>query len=192
MSSEKKRFIPVSPGRPPGAKNLSTKPHKRFDAEAKKKFLKVYERCGILTEAATAAGVSRHTVYKALNSDEVFKERFEITKDRCLAKLEKEFDDRIYSGNEKIEYDGEGQITKRTVTKDNNLLVKALEVHAPEKYGKKADTSTQNVQINIGDSAIDKLASFLKVDIHEERAKAPPEDGDNMIEAEWEETNGED
>lgn len=168
-------------GRPKGSKSLTSKPHVRFDINAKAKFLKRLERNGSVSDAASFVGISRDTVYKAAKSDPRFKERMEIAKERCVAKLEKELDDRLYSGNEKVEYDGEGNVTKRTVTKDNTLLTKALEANYPEKYGKRGEGG--DTTIVVGDSAISKLAAFLKVSMPEKEVGS----GQEALEADWEE-----
>ena len=187
MSSEKgdgKDYLRQSPGRPVDQPALDYKAPTKFTVEKKRKFLKKLERCGILAEAAASVGVSRNTVYKNMERDEKFKERVEISRERSVARLEKEMEERIYEGNEKFEYDGSGQLVRRTVTKDNNLLTKALEANDPQKWGKKSESNTQvNV---IGDSAIAKLADFLKVDLPE-RDITPNRNEDDALEGDWEE-----
>lgn len=173
-----------SPGRPKGTPAISKKAPTKFTVERKRRFLTKLESCGILSEAAASVGVSRNTIYKVMERDEKFKQRVEIAKERSVAKLEQEMEDRIYNGNEKMEYDGDGNLVRRTVTKDNNLLGRALEANMPEKYGKKQEGNTQ---INVvGDSAISKLADFLKVDLPEKDI-TPKEDEDDVLEGDWEE-----
>lgn len=171
-------------GRPAGVPNIGRKPHAKFDINRKRRFIKKMEACGIITEAAEYVGISRLTVYKAMEKDPRFKERVEIAKERSNARLEREMQSRIYEGNEKLEYDGEGNLTKKTVTKDNALLVKALEANMGEKYGKKTENTNINVNVDVGESAIDKLASFLKVDL-------PEKEVNPAIEGEWQEDDSE-
>lgn len=179
--NDPKAHLKLSPGRPKGTPSLGTKGYNRFDLPRKKRFLKKLEASGSLTEAAAAVGVARNTIYKAMDKDEKFKARVEIARERATANLEVELNDRIYKGNEKLEYDADGKLVRKTVTKDNNLLSRALEANMPEKYGKKNDT---NVQVNVvGDSAINKLAAFLKVDLPEK----DEEKKDGTIDADWEE-----
>lgn len=165
-------------GRPAGVPEIGRKERVVFDTKRRRRFIKKLEQCGVLSEAAASVGVSRNNIYKAMERDPAFKERVEIARERSVANLEKEFEDRIYNGNEKMEYDGDGKLMRRTVTKDNNLLARALEANMPEKYGKKTDSNGGNTIINVGDSAIDKLAAFLKVDLPEREVNNDAIEGD--------------
>jgi len=185
MSSDVDLNSKGKPGRPAGGKNLTTKPYAKFDVNGKIKFLRRLEKTGQVADAASFVGVSRDTVYKAAQKDPRFKEKMDIARERCVAKLEKELDERLYKGNEKVEYDGGGNVLRKTVTKDNALLTKALESHYPEKYGKKSEQKSDTT-IVIGDSAISKLAAFLKVDLPEKEVGGVIED-EEAIEGEWEE-----
>lgn len=169
MSSANENKPKGKAGRPAGLPEVGRKERVTFDTKRKRRFLKKLEQCGVLSEAAASVGVSRNNIYKVMEKDKNFKERVEIAKEKSVAKLEQEFEDRVFNGNEKMEYDGKGNLVRRTVTKDNNLLTKALEANMPEKYGKKTGDGGNNTIVNIGDSAIDKLAAFLKVDLPEEK-----------------------
>lgn len=179
-----------STGRPKGSRSLTQKPVVRFTTKVRKKFLEHLSKHGNFSDAAVHAGISRHTAYSAMTRDPKFKDRVEIAKERCVANLEKELTSRIYDGNVKSEYGADGALFRKTVTHDNNLLIRALEAHAPEKYGKKSEGSGDTTIINVGDSAISKLAAFLKVDlpVSEKAIEGSVEDASDEIEdAEWEE-----
>lgn len=153
---------------------LGRKSHTRFDNTRKRRFIAKLEKDGIISKAAASVGISRITVYKAMEKDETFKQRVEIAKERADARLEEEFQRRIYEGNEKVEYDGEGNVMRKTVTHDNALLTKALESHFPERYGKKTESNV-NVKVSVEDSAISKLANFLNVELPEDEKEINPE-----------------
>lgn len=155
-----------SPGRPKGVPELDRKTITRFDTPRKKRFLKSLEKGRTISESAASVGISRNTVYKAMERDDTFKALVEIAQEKAASALEKELQDRIFEGNKKVVYDENGEVITTTVTKDNALLSKALEANMPEKYGKKPTNETK-VQINVGDSAIAKLASMLKIDLQD-------------------------
>lgn len=179
-----------STGRPKGSRSLTQKPVVRFTTKVRKKFLEHLSKHGNFSDAAVHAGISRHTAYSAMTRDPKFKDRVEIAKERCVANLEKELTSRIYDGNVKSEYGADGALFRKTVTHDNNLLIKALEANAPEKYGKKSDVGDTTI-INVGDSAISKLAAFLKIDLPsaEKSIEGTTEESeeDDIEDAEWEE-----
>lgn len=155
-------------GRKKGTRDLGPRKNKSFDIKAKQKFIRHLEKHGNMGAAADHVGVSRTTVYKAMKKDERLRERVEIAKDRAVQNLEDEMEKRIYEGNEKIEYgydpDGVEYKKKRTVEKDNNLLVRALEANDPAKYSKKTQNTNVNVEVD-GNSALNKLAEFLKISL---------------------------
>lgn len=191
MSTPQKK----SPGRPKGVPELDRKTVVRFDTPRKKRFLKALEKGKTISESAASVGVARNTIYKAMERDETFKALVEIAQEKAASALEKELQDRIFEGNKKIVYDEAGKVISTTVTKDNALLSKALEANMPEKYGKKPTNETK-VQINVGDSAIAKLASKLNVDLEEITGTVienEPDDGDYDISHEdYEDYMGED
>lgn len=163
------------PGRKKGGQDLAVrKPRVAFDINVMNKLLKRLEKTGNLADASAFVGVSRDNVYKHMKKDERFRDRVELAKDRCLANYERELDNRIYEGNQKVEYDGDGKVMKKTVTHDNTLLLKALEANDPDKWGKKSSQSEGGTVVNIGDSAISKLATFLKVDLPSQEKDVTP------------------
>jgi hypothetical protein len=153
-------------GRPKGVKEIGRKRHVKFTPEKKRAFLRQLSKHGNVRSAAGKVGISRLTVYEHMRKDPNFKERVERAKDQALGELQDEFYDRIYNGNEKIEYDEKGDIIRKTVQKDNKLLEKALDAQDPETYGKKDQRTNINVNVD-GASALDKLAEFLKVEAPE-------------------------
>ena len=167
-------------GRPVGVPEVGRKEIVKFDLKRRKRFIQKLSQCGILSEAAAFVGVSRNNIYKVMAKDANFKECVERAKEKSVARLEQEFEDRLYNGNEKIEYDADGKVLRKTVTKDNNLLTRALEANMPEKYGKKSTGPSTEVTINVGDSALDKLAAFLKADL-------PEKEVNQVIEADYQE-----
>lgn len=174
-------------GRPVGVKDVGKRNNTEFTTERKNKFLRHLSKHGNVSSAATAVGVSRATIYAAARRDERFKDRLEMAKDKAVSGLEDEMEKRIYQGDEKFEYyvdeDGVERLKKRTVSKDNNLLVRALEANDPDKYGKK--TGDKSVVVNaVGDSAISKLAEFLKVDLPDHALPALS-DKSNEVEGEF-------
>lgn len=174
-----------------GSKNLATsKGYGRMDLPTTNKFLKRLEKTGNMVDAASFVGVVRGTIYKKMERDVKFKQCVELARERALAGYERELDNRIYEGNSKEEYDGEGNLTRRTVTKDNTLLVKALEVSDRDKWGKPEANKGNTTIVNVGDSAVSKLAAFLKVDLPETE-KEVGKGSEDTVEGEWEESGEE-
>ena len=164
-------------GRPKGVRDMKGTKRKntRFDVKLKQKFLKHLEKHGNVSKAADYVGVSRPTVYLAARNDERFQERIDMAKDKAVANLEDEMEKRIYQGDETLVYNyddqGEEKLVKKTVSKDNNLLMRALEANDPQKYSKKTH-ETKDVNVNVsGDSAINKLAEFLSVELPDNSEK---------------------
>jgi len=153
-------------GRPKGVKEIGRKRHVKFTPEKKRAFLRQLSKHGNVRGAAGKVGISRLTVYEHMRKDPNFKERVERAKDQALGELNDEFYDRIYNGNEKLEYDEDGNLIKKTVQKDNKLLEKALESQDPDSFGKNDKRTNINVNVD-GASALDKLAEFLKVEAPE-------------------------
>ncbi len=164
-AKQKRGGYKVGGGRPKGSKNKKGKTGRYvvFDAAKKRKFLKQLERHGSVRAAAASVGISRFTAYAHISKHEKFAEKVEIAKDKALSNLEDELCDRLYNGNETLEYDADDNLIKRIVKKDNDLLKIALKAQDSERYGDKAG-ATVSVNIDAG-SAVDKLAAFLKVEL---------------------------
>ena len=157
-------------GRPVGVKEISRKSHIKFTSEKKRAFLRHLAKHGNIRSAAGSVGISRLTIYHHIRNDPNFKDRVEKARDQALGVLQDEFYERIFNGNEKIEYDDEGNVIKRTVQKDNKLLEKALESQDPESFGKNSQGNQGGVNVNIsGGSGLEKLAEFLNVEMPQEK-----------------------
>lgn len=154
------------PGRPKNSKSLYQKAPTVFTPALKKKVVNNIAK-GINAEAACAAAdISRHTYYKHLRKDPKFAEAVSLAKDKYLAKIEEQFTDRIEKGSRTVVYDGFGNVITETYKQNDNLLVKSLEAEAPQKYGKKTQSTNVNVNVDpTGNSAVSKLAQQLGIDV---------------------------
>lgn len=147
--------------------------------EKKIAFLEELEKHGNVSAACSIVGITKKTLYAHRENDEWLRDQMEIAKATCLRRLQYEKWSRIYDGVETIEYDGEGEIIKRTVKKDNDLLKVALRALDPETYS--VPVGQAGVQVNIdagGGKALEKLAAMLNVQL-------PQQEEGRIVEADW-------
>jgi hypothetical protein len=97
----------------------------------KKQFLKFYEQCGLLEEAATSCGINTATVLTWRNDDPDFRQKYDEVKDNFVTLLEDAAMKRALSG------------------KDSLMLMFMLKANNPEKYDDKARNPAQPPQIAI-------------------------------------------
>lgn len=153
-------------GRQKGSKNVSGyNSGGRFNAAKQREFLKKAEQYGTLSAAAASVGFSRRAVYNHLEKNALFKSRFEAAVESYRASLEDLVDDRIRNGTRQIKKDGEGNVIEEVIKDDNTLLLRALERHDPDAWGKRTNNKTEvNVNHNTG-SATAKLAEALGISL---------------------------
>lgn len=164
--------LPRRRGRPVGSKSLSMKPPVKFTPQKKRKFLEILSKTGNINASAAAVGVSRATIYKLTSKDKVFRERVEMAKDKALGILELAAVKRGVEGVEVILRDRNGKAigTKREYS--DRLLIKMMEANDPDRHrGNSGGAIDINVNVNAQDSAKNKLASMLDIQL-------PPETKD--------------
>ena len=156
-------------GRPKGLKD--TKPRKKyvhFTPALKWKFLDTLAANGSIRASAALVDISEFTIFAHMRKDDHFNDLVETALAKYLSKLEDEFQKRIFEGNETLEYDGDGVLIRKVVKKDNDLLKMALKATDKEKYGDKGNSTNVTIDAN---SAIGKLAEFLKLDLPDNSTK---------------------
>lgn len=149
-------------GRPKGSKDK--KPRKKlveFTPALQWKFLDTLANNGSIKASAAHVDLSAAAVHKLMRTNDHFNDLVETALAKYLTKLEDELSKRIFEGNETLEYDGEGNLVRRIVKQDNDLLKLALKASDKEKYSDKAPDTSITIDAN---SAIGKLAEFLKLD----------------------------
>ena len=89
-------------------------------------FLAHLAECGILTDAAAAAGVDRSTVFRRRQTDDEFAKAVDEAIDMAADKLEREARRRAIEGTEEPVYQGGVLVGTRTVYSDSllSLLLK--------------------------------------------------------------------
>lgn len=107
----------------------------------KKQFLKFYEQCGLLEEAATSCGVNTATVLTWRNEDPEFKIAYDNTKDSFVTLLEDAAMKSALSGKQPL------------------MLMFLLKANNPEKYDDKARNPPQapSIRVEITDVGGTKL-----------------------------------
>lgn len=86
-------------------------------------FLAHLAECGILTDAAAAAGVDRSTVFRRRQDDEEFAQAVDEAIDMAADKLEREARRRAVDGVEEPVYQGGQLVGKRMVYSDSLLAL---------------------------------------------------------------------
>lgn len=102
---------------------------KKFDDDAKARFLAVFGRWGRMGEAAAAAGVSTQTVRKAMEEDEDFAEAFMVQEEQYKEKLIGHHQDLIFNGIEKKRYDRNGNLVEESREYPIRLIELELKKH---------------------------------------------------------------
>jgi hypothetical protein len=114
----------------------------------KKAFLKAYEQCGYLTEAASALGIPRITHYRWLESDPEYAKQFKQLKEDVHAKMvddmERELYRRAMEGIDEPVFGSSGSDSKgrslgtgivgKIRKYSDTLLIFKLKGELPEKY----------------------------------------------------------
>lgn len=111
----------------------------RQDAQ-KAAFLGEFGKIGVLTWSATAAGVSRSTVYGWLRDDEVFKAAFAEAEEAAADRLEVEAVRRGHDGVEKyvisqgriVQHEGKPLMEREY---SDALLIRLLQARRRDKFG---------------------------------------------------------
>jgi hypothetical protein len=101
----------------------------KFDDEAKARFLDEYRKWGRMGESAAAAGVSKQTVRKALEDDEDFAEAVMACEEEYKDKLIAHHQDLVFNGQEKVNYDRNGNIVSRETIYPIRLIELELKKH---------------------------------------------------------------
>ena len=97
-------------------------------------FLAAYAKCGNITNAARAAGISWSTHRLWLRDDEKYREAFELAEGVLIGQLEDEAWRRAVEGIEKpVFYKGVQCGSYRRYS--NRLLIMLLKCRKPKKYG---------------------------------------------------------
>lgn len=169
-------------GRPKGIPELARKPGKVFNTERKRKFLKALSETGSVSKACSAVGISRMTAYQHRQKHNAFAERWELALAKATASFEELYHDRVREGDEVTEYDSDGNVTKRTIKKAAKPVESVLKTLDPDKYAPKSNSNV-NVNVQTGDSAINKLAEMLKIKLPQKSEK----ELNKEIEGQWEE-----
>lgn len=162
-------------GRPKGSKDSKPRKYVHFTAALQWKVLDTISKNGNIKAAAATAGVSRETVFKYIRENAEFSDLVDVALGKFLAKLEDETSKRIFEGAETKEYDGEGNLVRRIVKQDNDLLKMVLKAADQERYGDKNNVIGVNID---GNNAIGKLAEFLKLNKTEQEEPAVVVDGE--------------
>jgi hypothetical protein len=119
-------------------------------ADAKQRFLERYRASGNLSQAASAAGVGRKTVYQWQEVDEQFSLRMREAENEAIDALELEARERATAGSTLTREVWRGdRMVERIVERrpSDAMLIKLLQALRPEKYGDKlAVTQTQIVK----------------------------------------------
>lgn len=101
----------------------------KFDDEAKARFLDEYRKWGRMGESAAAAGVSKQTVRKALEDDEDFAEAVMACEEEYKDKLIAHHQNLVFNGQEKVNYDRNGNIVSREQIYPIRLIELELKKH---------------------------------------------------------------
>jgi hypothetical protein len=117
---------------------------------AKDRFLETYAATGNLSQAVTAAAVTRKTFYRWQEHDEQFVLAFREAEQRALEALEAEARERATKGGKLVREVWRGDVLIERVIEwrpSDPMLIKLLQALAPEKYGEKLQvTQTQIVK----------------------------------------------
>ena len=153
-------------GRPKGSKNLASlrKAATVLTPNKVKQFLRVLERLGSVTSAAAYCGVSRDTIYKRTAKDPGFKESVEIARSKFTSTLEEAAIARGVEGVDEPIFNKHGELIGHKKKYSDVLLGKLLAAADPERYGNNSRNETtikQDITVNAGESAKDKLANLF-------------------------------
>lgn len=153
-------------GRPKGSKNLASlrKAATILTPNKVKQFLRVLERLGSVTSAAAYCGVSRDTIYKRTAKDPGFKESVEIARSKFTSTLEEAAIARGVDGVDEPIFNKHGELIGHKKKYSDVLLGKLLAAADPERYGNNSRNETtikQDITVNAGESAKDKLANLF-------------------------------
>lgn len=127
---------------------------RKFDEDARRRFLAFYEQHGRFYQAAQAAGVCGSTVNRALKEDPAFAERFEESKGIFRDSVEQEVHRRAIEGYDEYVTTGKGLVLDPTDPDGKRPLMqrrfsdRLLELHTKrhiKEYRDKQDAPVTNV-----------------------------------------------
>jgi hypothetical protein len=119
-------------------------------------FLTHYAECGVIDIAAPKARISGMQIGRLRKRDPVFKEEMLKAKKVAEWELEKTFRQRALGGWTETQerYDRNGEVVEKIVKEkfSPQMLTRLMEVHFPERWGKKTEVTTnQNATIIVGE-----------------------------------------
>jgi len=123
-------------------------------------------RCGIITDACTAAGVSRQAAYQARARSAAFAAAWDEAVDQAADVLEREAFRRAVDGVEKPVFgslggnQGSGEIGRIQEYSDT-LLIFLLKGIRPEKYRERADVRHSG-KVDVGKLSDDELRAIVE------------------------------
>lgn len=103
-------------------------------------FLAHLAECGILTDAAAAAGIDRSTVFRRRQDDEEFAQAVDEAIDMAADKLEREARRRAVDGVEEPVYQG-GQLVGKRMVYSDSLLALLLKGRRKKVFAERVETT---------------------------------------------------
>lgn len=123
--------------------NISEQPQRaragRFTTGMKRRFIDTLCHTGNVSEACRIAGVARPTAYEHRKTDEEFREAWGMALEEAADLLEAEARRRAVDGVERPIYQG-GELVGTERQYSDQLLIRLLEAHKPEKYRHRQET----------------------------------------------------
>ncbi len=102
---------------------------RKFDDNAKERFLMEFSKWGRMGESASAAGVSTQTVRKAMEDDEDFAEAFIVQESEYRDKLIGHHQNLLFNGTVKKNYDRNGMLISEETIYPIRLIEMELKKH---------------------------------------------------------------
>lgn len=110
----------------------------RVSDDEKREFIRVLCETGNVTESARAIGVQPQVMYRIKDRDEEFREAWDLALDEGTDALEAEARRRAVEGVDRPIYQ-RGELVGYERQYSDQLLIRLLEAHKPEKYRHRAE-----------------------------------------------------
>lgn len=152
--------------------------------EQKQTFLDALAKCGVVSDALGAAGISSHSTVRGWRQDPAFDEAYRDALETSADTLESEARRRAVEGIEVKRYDKEGQLVATEYRYSDPLLMFLLKGNKPDKFAERTKNELSSPDGSMTPTADTQTAARLVAILDEARRRrdAASDDADPMFE----------